>query len=108
MPALLYLPYTDVHRREGRLAARHQLSSVTGGESTTRNPLHITTTELPGGKIETVDQELTVGDSVRIAHLGMPTAEQRSAVDILGEAPGQRLFKTAEEVRSYRRDGKTS
>ncbi len=32
--------------------------------------------------------------------LGSPTAEQRSAEDILSEAPGQRLFKTAEEVTS--------
>ena len=33
---------------------------------------------------------------------------KRSAVDILNEAPGQRVFKTAEDVESYLRDERAS
>lgn len=73
-----------------------------------QNPLHIATTVLPGGRIEVIDQQLPVGESVKVVILGSSTAELRSAVDILSEAPGQRLFKTAEEVESYLRDERSS
>ena len=62
--------------------------------------LHIKTTVLPGGKIEIVDQELPVGESVNVVVLHSPTSSKRSAIDILDEAPGQRLFKTAGDVES--------
>ena len=35
-------------------------------------------------------------------------APRRSAVDILADVPGQRLFKTAEEVREYLEEEKAS
>lgn len=73
-----------------------------------QNPLHIPTTVLPGGRIEILDQKLPVGESVKVVILGSSTAEQRSAVDILSEAPGQRLFKTAEEVAHYLKDEMSS
>ena len=70
--------------------------------------LHITTTVLPGGRIEIVDQKLPVGESVNIVVLHSSMPEQRSAVEILKEAPGQRLFETAEEVESYLKDERAS
>lgn len=70
--------------------------------------LHLKTTVLPGGKIEIVDCELRVGELVDVVVLHSATSPQRSAVDILAEAPGQRLFKTAEAVQTYLRDERAS
>ena len=68
-----------------------------------RAALHLKTTVLPGGKIEIVDQELPAGESVEVIVLlpASPSSVRRSAVDILAEAPGQRLFKTAADVEAY-------
>jgi hypothetical protein len=65
--------------------------------------LHLKTTVLPGGKVEVIDQTLPAGTAVDVIIL-LPTApdtENRSAVDILAEASGQRLFKTAADVARY-------
>jgi hypothetical protein len=65
--------------------------------------LHLKTTVLPGGKVEVIDQALLAGTAVDVIIL-LPTApdtEHRSAVDILAEASGQRLFKTAADVARY-------
>ena len=73
--------------------------------------LHIRTTVLPNakrGKIEIVDRELPVGESVDVVVRHSSVSVQRSAIDILNEAPGHRLFKTAEEVESYLKDERTS
>jgi|SoiMethySBSTD1v2_1073268.scaffolds.fasta_scaffold3618266_1 hypothetical protein len=68
-----------------------------------RAALHLKTTVLPGGKIEIVDQELPAGESVEVIVLlpTSPASVRRSAVDILAEASGQRLFKTAADVEAY-------
>ena len=63
--------------------------------------LHIRTTVLPGGKVEVVDQELTEGESVDVVISPTPAPTERSAYQIISEAPGQRLFKTAREVDAY-------
>ncbi len=63
--------------------------------------LHVRTTVLPGGKIEIVDQELPVGESVDVVVSQSPVSERRSVVDILAEAPGHLVFKTAEDVAVY-------
>ena len=65
-----------------------------------RAALHLKTTVLPGGKIEIMDQELPAGESVDVIVLlsASPASVRRSALDILAEAPGQRLFKTATDV----------
>ena len=73
-----------------------------------RKALHITTTVLPGGRIEIVDQKLPVGESVNVVVLHSLGSVQRSTVEILKEAPGQRLFETAEEVESYLKDERVS
>ena len=70
--------------------------------------LHIKTTVLPGGKIEIVDEELAVGESVDVVVHRASGTLQRSAVDILGEAPGHRLFNTAEDVNSFLKDERAS
>ena len=70
--------------------------------------LHIRTTVLPGGKIEIVDRELPVGESVDVVVSQSPTSERRSAVDILAEAPGGLVFKTAADVATYLKEEKES
>ena len=63
--------------------------------------LHVKTTVLPGDKIEIVDRELPVGESVDVVVSQSPVSERRSAVDILDEAPGHLVFKTAADVAAY-------
>lgn len=65
--------------------------------------LRLKTTVLTEGKVEIVAPQLLAGEAVEILILLPESAEveRRSALDILAEASGQRLFKTAEEVASY-------
>ena len=70
--------------------------------------LHLKTTVLPGGKIEIVHTELPVGESVDVVVSHPTEPARRSAVDILDEAPGHLLFKSAEEVDSYLREERAS
>ena len=70
--------------------------------------LHIRATVQPGGKIEIVDQELTEGETVDVVVTPSAPRARRSAVDILTEAPGQRLFKTAKEVDGYIKEERAS
>ncbi len=63
--------------------------------------LRFTTTVLPGGRIEIVNEELHEADDVEVVVLHTPGKSKRSAFDIIQGAPGQRLFKSAEEVRAY-------
>ena len=69
--------------------------------------LHIRTTVLPGGRIEIVDQVPPVGRSVSVV-VHSPVAKRRSAVEILKEAPEQRLFRSAKDVESYLKDERAS
>ena len=68
--------------------------------------LHIRTTVLPGGRIEIVDQELPVGESVSVV-VHSSVTKRRSAVEILKEAPGRCLFRSA-EVEAYLKDERAS
>ena len=70
-----------------------------------QSALHLKTTVLPGGKIEITDQILPSGEVVDVIILLPLVSEtaRRSAVDILAEAPGHRLFNTAAEVDDYLR-----
>jgi hypothetical protein len=62
-----------------------------------------------GGRIEVIAPDLAVGETVEITiRKKPPSAGKRSALDILAEAPGHRLFKTAEEVDAYIREERDS
>lgn len=66
-----------------------------------QKPLHRQTTVLPGGKIVVVDQDLTEGEIVDIFVTSSSQTPRRSAIDILAESPGHRLFKTAQDVDDH-------
>ena len=51
--------------------------------------------------MEIVSPELEAGQTVDVVVSHPAPAERRSAVDILAEAPGHRLFKSAKEVDDY-------
>lgn len=70
--------------------------------------LHMRTTVLPGGKVEIVSQELQVGEDVDVVVSPASSSGRRSAVDILNEAPGGLVFKTAADVAAYLREEKKS
>lgn len=57
--------------------------------------LHLKATVQPGGRIEVVNKVLPVGESVDVIVRYFPRPARRLAVDILDEAPGHRLFKSA-------------
>ena len=59
---------------------------------------------LPGGKVEIISPELQAGQTVDVVVRFASPSARRSALDILAEAPGQRLFKTAKEVDDYIRE----
>ena len=63
---------------------------------------------LPGGRIEIVDRGLAAGETVDVVISRPPAPEGRSAVDILEEAPGHRLFGMAKEVDDYIREERAS
>lgn len=70
-----------------------------------RNALHKETTVKAGGRVEVMDPELPDGVTVDVFVLPREGARKaRSALEILGEAPGHRLFKSAEEADEYLRD----
>ncbi len=70
--------------------------------------LHIRTTVQPGGKVEVASPELEAGQSVDVVVTRSSSAERRSVVDILAEAPGHRLFKSAKEVDDYIKEERAS
>ena len=70
--------------------------------------IHIRTTVQPGGKVEIVSQELPVGEDVDVVVSPAPSTARRSAVDILNEAPGGLVFKTAADVAEYLKEEKES
>ena len=70
--------------------------------------LHIRATVQPGSRIEIVDRQLQVGEEVDVVVSPASPAKRRSAVDILNEAPGHLVFKTAEDVAAYLKEEKDS
>ena len=70
--------------------------------------LHLRTKVLPGGKIEIVDQSLPVGESVYVIVSQWPESAGQSALDILAQAPGHLVFKSAEDVASYLKEERDS
>ncbi len=70
--------------------------------------LHIRTKVLPGGRVEVASPELEAGQTVDVVVTPSSSAERRSVVDILAEAPGHRLFKTGKEVDDYIKEERAS
>jgi hypothetical protein len=65
--------------------------------------LRIATTVLPGGKIVVADPQLPSGEAVDVIVLlsEPPFTRRHSIVDVLAGAPGQILFRTAEDVDAH-------
>ena len=63
--------------------------------------LHKQATVQPGGKIEIVDQELLVGEQVKVVIYPLDTPTHRSAWQIISEGPPARVFDSAREVDEY-------
>ena len=83
-------------------------NSVHQETQTMQKALHVRTIVQPGGKIEIVDRTLPIGESVDVVVSQSPEPSGRSAVDILAEAPGHVLFKTAEDVAAYLKEERNS
>ncbi len=66
--------------------------------------IYLNATVLPGGKIEIEGTGLQEGESVDVIVMrSEKTAPRRSALDIIKDSPGQRLFKSAADVEEYLR-----
>ena len=73
--------------------------------------LHVRATVQPGGKIEVESPELTAGEDVDVTispASDEAVAGKRSAWEVLSEAPGHLVFKSAEEVDEYIREERGS
>ncbi len=72
--------------------------------------VRVKTAVLPGGRIEITDPELRPGDEVEVIILAPSNGRdrRRSIADILAEAPGGRLFRSAEEVDAYLKEERDS
>ena len=70
--------------------------------------LHIRATVQPGSRIEIVNGQLQEGEEVDVVVRPASSAKRRSAVDVLNEAPGHLVFKTAEDVAAYLKEEKES
>lgn len=66
-----------------------------------RKAWHFTTKLLPRGRIEVVEPRLPAGATVDVFVVPrVTTKRRRSALEVLAQAPGHRLF-TAEEAERY-------
>ena len=70
--------------------------------------LHIRATVQPGSRIEIVNGQLQEGEEVDVVVSPASSGKRRSAVDVLNEAPGHLVFKTAEDVAAYLKEEKES
>ena len=63
--------------------------------------LHVRARVQSGGRIEIVDEGLSVGEDVDVIISPAAPPTVRSAYQIISEGPGKRSFKTAKEVDDY-------
>lgn len=66
-----------------------------------RDAWHLKTTVLPGGRVEISDPTLPSGAKVDVFVAAKRSTAPRSALEILRQAPGHRLFKSREDVEAY-------
>lgn len=71
--------------------------------STRQRVIRTKTTVSADGILRLTDLSLTPGDYVEVMILlsDEPDEERKSALDILAQAPGKRIFKIPEEVDTY-------
>ena len=70
--------------------------------------IYLKATVLPEGKIEIEDTGLKEGESVDVIVMQSEKKSGRSALDIIREGPGQRLFKSAADVEEYLKSERAS
>ena len=68
--------------------------------------LHIRATVQHGGRVEFASPELEAGQTVDVMVSPVASEARRSAVDILNEAPGGLVFKSAADVAAYLKEEK--
>ena len=75
-----------------------------------QSALRVSTRVQSGGRVEIVDGQLPVGQSVDVIVLFPDATELRvhSIVDVLAQAQGRLAFKTVEEVDAYIREERES
>lgn len=62
----------------------------------------------PGGKVEFSSSELEVGQTVDVVVLHESSRQGRPILEILNGGPERRLFQTADEVKAYLAEEKSS
>ena len=70
--------------------------------------IYLKATVLPEGKIEIKDTGLEEGELVDVVVMQSEKKSGRSALDIIKEGPGQRLFKSAADVEEYLKSERAS
>ena len=71
--------------------------------------LYLKATVLPEGKIEIEDTGLQEGESVDVIVMrSEKTSPWRSIFDIIEDSPGQRIFKSADDVEEYLKSERAS
>ena len=70
--------------------------------------IYLKATVLSDGKIEIEDTGLKEGESVDVIVMQSEKKSGRSALDIIKEGPGQRLFKSAADVEEYLKSERAS
>ena len=70
--------------------------------------IHLKATVLSEGKIEIKDTGLKEGESVDVIVMQSEKKSGRSALDIIREGPGQRIFKTPADVEEYLKSERAS
>jgi hypothetical protein len=70
--------------------------------------MQVTTTVLPGHRIEIEAPELPVGAKATVLILWEEQPPKRPLDEVLGDYPGGRLFQSAEEVDAYLREERNS
>lgn len=71
--------------------------------------IRVETEVLPGGRIEIEEPGLAPGEAVEVIVIRQASRlARRPALEILAEAPGHLLFKTAEDVDTYLQEERDS
>ena len=70
--------------------------------------IYLKATVQSDGKIEIEDTGLKEGESVEVIVMQSEKKSGRSVLDIIKDSPGQRLFKSADDVEEYLKSERAS